>query len=229
MKWNPAESVLSREWVFFYVTISVRLRIWLLSSSKLWYDMIYDMILYYIIWYDVTWRDVTWNEMIIWCDMIRYMIWYDVTWRDMKWNDYMMWYDKIYDMILYYMIWYDVTWRDVTWNEMIIWCDMIRYMIRDICYDMIYLLTAIVLTPGGSSTVHIYRQTIYRTQLIWKECRPCPIFANYTLSFAVQLREKHGKTSVRVAEDCQLVWWKENIQYRTYITITIHKHNNKNT
>jgi hypothetical protein len=28
---------------------------------------------------------------------------------------------------------------------------------------MIYLLTAIGLTPGGSSTVHIYRQTIHRT------------------------------------------------------------------
>jgi len=28
---------------------------------------------------------------------------------------------------------------------------------------MIYLLTAIELTPGGSSTVHIYTQTIHRT------------------------------------------------------------------
>jgi hypothetical protein len=32
---------------------------------------------------------------------------------------------------------------------------------------MIYLLTVIVLTPGGSSTVHIYTQTIHRTQ--WKQ------------------------------------------------------------
>ena len=31
-------------------------------------------------------------------------------------------------------------------------------------YDMIYLSTAIGLTPGGSSTVHIYTQTIHRTQ-----------------------------------------------------------------
>jgi len=29
--------------------------------------------------------------------------------------------------------------------------------------EMIYLLTAIGLTPGGSSTVHIYTQTMYRT------------------------------------------------------------------
>jgi len=30
-------------------------------------------------------------------------------------------------------------------------------------YDMIYLLIAIRLPPGGSSTVHIYTQTIHRT------------------------------------------------------------------
>jgi len=30
-------------------------------------------------------------------------------------------------------------------------------------YDMIYLLTAIGLTSGGSSTVHIYTQTVRRT------------------------------------------------------------------
>ena len=77
---------------------------------------------------------------------------------------------------------------------------------------MIYLLTAIGLTPGGSSTAHIYTQTIHRTtqstqtiqtttQLTnWEECRLCPVFASYTLAFALQLREKHGKTSVRVFE-----------------------------
>ena len=66
---------------------------------------------------------------------------------------------------------------------------------------MIYL-TAIGLTPGGSSAVHIYTQTIQRiTQLTtsWEECRPCPVFAGYTLAFALQLRKKQGKTSVRVA------------------------------
>jgi hypothetical protein len=84
-------------------------------------------------------------------------------------------------------------------------------------YDMIYL-TAIGLTPGGSSTVHIYTQTIHRTRqlklwleiflgfelrvakLIWKSA----VFASYTLAFALQLRNKHGKTSDRVAEECQL-------------------------
>ena len=35
--------------------------------------------------------------------------------------------------------------------------------------DMIYLLTAIGLSPGGSSTVHIYTQTINRTTQITTE------------------------------------------------------------
>ena len=71
---------------------------------------------------------------------------------------------------------------------------------------MTYLITATGLTLGGSSTAHIYTQTVHRrTQLIREECRPRPVFASYTLAFALQLREKHGKTSVRVAEECQLI------------------------
>jgi len=86
------------------------------------------------------------------------------------------------------------------------------------------LLAAVGLTPGGSSTVHIYTQTIHRTTQLtnWEERGPCPVFASYTLAFAVQLRKKHGKTSVRVAEECQLARWKQNIQNRTYTTIRIH-------
>jgi hypothetical protein len=34
-------------------------------------------------------------------------------------------------------------------------------------------------------------------------CWPCPVFVNYTLTFALQLRKKHGKTSLRVAEEIQ--------------------------
>jgi len=30
-----------------------------------------------------------------------------------------------------------------------------------------------------------------------------PIFTRYTLAFALQLREKHSKTAVTVAEECQ--------------------------
>jgi hypothetical protein len=31
-----------------------------------------------------------------------------------------------------------------------------------------------------------------------KQCGPCPFFASFTLAFVLQLRKKHGKTSVRV-------------------------------
>jgi hypothetical protein len=60
-----------------------------------------------------------------------------------------------------------------------------------------------------NSTQNNTKQTIHRTtQLIWEECGPCPVFASYTLAFALQLRKKHGKTSVRVAEECQLARWR---------------------
>jgi hypothetical protein len=39
---------------------------------------------------------------------------------------------------------------------------------------------------------------------ILEECGPCPVFAGYTLAFALQLRKMHGKTSVRAVEECQL-------------------------
>jgi hypothetical protein len=81
-----------------------------------------------------------------------------------------------------------------------------------VIYD-IYLLNAIRLTPGDSSTVHIYTHAIYRTTQstqttdrttqvsIGEECGPCPVLASYILEFALQLRKKHGKTSVKVAEE----------------------------
>jgi len=79
---------------------------------------------------------------------------------------------------------------------------------------LIYLLTAVGLTPSCSSTVHIYTQTVHRTTQLtthrtthlttnWEECGPRPIVASYTLTFALQLIKNHGKTSVRVAEECQ--------------------------
>ena len=101
---------------------------------------------------------------------------------------------------------------DIIWKIYMIWFD--------IWYDI--YLTAIMLTHGGSSTVHNYKQyieqhnrhkTIHRTTQFtnFEECGPCPVFARYTLAFALQLRKKHGKTSVRVAGECQLA---KNIQNR---------------
>jgi hypothetical protein len=70
---------------------------------------------------------------------------------------------------------------------------------------MIYLLTAIGLTPGGSTHLHTNntenntndnRKTQITTNL--EECGPCPVIASFTLAFALQLRKKQGNTSVRV-------------------------------
>ena len=84
----------------------------------------------------------------------------------------------------------------------------------DICY-MIYI-TAVGLTTGGSSTVHIYTQkthrttqstqTIHRTTQLanWEEYRPCPVFASYTLAFALQQRKKSGKTVSQGSRRMQL-------------------------
>jgi hypothetical protein len=72
-------------------------------------------------------------------------------------------------------------------------------------FDMIYLLTAVGLLPGGSTHLHTNntqnntnnnRTTQIQTNI--EECGPCPVFASFTLAFALQLRKKHGKTSVRL-------------------------------
>jgi len=67
---------------------------------------------------------------------------------------------------------------------------------------MIYLSTAIELTPVVSSTVHIYTQTIHRTTQITtnlEECGPWSVFASFTPAFALQVRKEQGKTPVWVA------------------------------
>jgi len=50
-----------------------------------------------------------------------------------------------------------------------------------------------------------------------EECGPCPVFASFTLAFALQLRKKHGKTSVRVRKTS--VWLRKTlvrVQYTYY-------------
>jgi hypothetical protein len=45
-----------------------------------------------------------------------------------------------------------------------------------------------------------------------EECGPCPVFADYTLAFTLQLRKKHGKSSVRVAEETKRGKISENTE-----------------
>jgi len=70
-------------------------------------------------------------------------------------------------------------------------------------YIHIYILTATGLTAGGSSTVHIYTQTITQNNTVnLGRVRAVSIFACYTLSFALQLREKStGKPRAKYCDN----------------------------
>jgi hypothetical protein len=87
---------------------------------------------------------------------------------------------------------------------------------------MIYLLTAIGLSPGGNihlhtNNIHLHTNNIHlhtnsthlhtnniqnntnnnritQIQTNVEECGPCPVFVSFTVAFALQLRNKHGKT-----------------------------------
>jgi hypothetical protein len=87
------------------------------------------------------------------------------------------------------------------------WLSYSAFLLTEM-YDMIYLLTAVGLSPGGSTHLHTnntQKNTNYnRTTQITnnaEECGPCPVFASFTLAFGLQLRKKHGKTSVRVRKN----------------------------
>ena len=64
-------------------------------------------------------------------------------------------------------------------------------------------------------TIHRTTQKYIEQHNNQEQCGPSPVFAGFTLAFALQLRKNHGKTSVRV------VIHKHKMR--------IHSHNNKNT
>jgi hypothetical protein len=86
---------------------------------------------------------------------------------------------------------------------------------------MIYLLTAIGLSPGGSTHLHAYNTqnntNNNRTTQITNNvegCGPCPVFASFTLAIALQLRKKHRKTTVRVRQtSVRLIKTSVRVQY----------------
>ena len=95
---------------------------------------------------------------------------------------------------------------------------------RERNYDMIYLLTAVGLSPCG--TTHLYTNNTQnntnnnRTTQITnnvEECGACPVFASFILAFALQLRKKHGKSLVRVRKTLvRLIKASVSVQYTYY-------------
>jgi len=61
-----------------------------------------------------------------------------------------------------------------------------------------------VVTRWQQYSTHLHTNNTQNNTKLLEECGPCPIFASYTLEFALRLRKKHRKTSDRVAEGCQL-------------------------
>jgi hypothetical protein len=89
---------------------------------------------------------------------------------------------------------------------------------------LIYLLTAIGLSPGDSTHLHTNntqnntnnnRTTQITTNV--EECGPCPVFASFILASVLQLRKKHGKTSVKVRKlSVRLRKTSVRVQYTYY-------------
>ena len=59
---------------------------------------------------------------------------------------------------------------------------------------MIYLLTAIELSPGGNSTVHIYTQTIHRTTQQFGRVQAMPRLGELYPDICLTTEEKARKT-----------------------------------
>jgi len=81
-----------------------------------------------------------------------------------------------------------------------------RYQVR---YD-IFVICNWVVTRWQYYSTHLHANNTYNninnnrtTQITTnlEECRVCPVFASFTVAFALQLRKKHGKTSVRIAKE----------------------------
>jgi hypothetical protein len=87
--------------------------------------------------------------------------------------------------------------------------DMIWYIFN---YNWVAILWQLFSTHIHiNDTGNVTKQIIQRTQIYieqhkiyieqhnnYEECGPCPVFAGFTLAFALQLRKKHGKASARV-------------------------------
>jgi len=95
----------------------------------------------------------------------------------------------------------------------------------------IYILTVIGLSPGGSKHLRTNNtqnntNNNRKTQITnnVEECGPCPVFASFTLAFALRLRKKYGKTSVRVRKtsvrvrktSVRLIKTSVSVQYTYY-------------
>jgi hypothetical protein len=58
---------------------------------------------------------------------------------------------------------------------------------------------AVVFAHKQYTERHKNKNNIQNNTKMLEKCVPCPVFAGYSLAFALKLKKKRGKTSVRVA------------------------------
>jgi hypothetical protein len=115
-----------------------------------------------------------------------------------------------------YLMWLKVWQKEGATIGLLYYYIQINYM----TWYIIYLLTAIGLSSGGSTHLHKNNTrnnknnngTSQITNSL-EECGSCAVFASFTLAFALQLRKKHRKTSVTVIKTSVRV---QNTYYQKY-------------
>jgi hypothetical protein len=111
---------------------------------------------------------------------------------------------------------YTLKWPVILWYDIFINCNWV--------------------SPGGSTHLHTNNtqnntnnnQTMQITTNV-EECRPCPVSESFTLAFALQLRKKHGKTSVRLRKTTVRVQYTYYQNTRTLQNPHKHTHYKTNT
>jgi hypothetical protein len=106
-------------------------------------------------------------------------------------------------------------------------------MIYFIFINCIWVVTRWQYTFTHKQYIEQHNNQTTQIQTNVEECGPCPVFASFTLAFALQLRKKHGKTSVRVRKilvKVQYTYYQKHphitkpIQTHTFQNSLIHTH-----
>ena len=103
---------------------------------------------------------------------------------------------------------------------------MILYVIL---YDMIYLLTANVLPPGGSSTVHIYTQTIqYSTVHIYTQTvqYSTHLHTNNTVQYSTHLHTNSTVQYTFTHKQYSTVQYSTHLHTNNTVQYSTHLHTN---
>ena len=150
-------------------------------------DIICDTIRCDLIWFDLKWFEVMWFAVI----------WSDVMWCHLMWCDVMRCHFMRCDAMRCDVMWC-VCYLKLGWQPVAV----VQYTVTNKQYIKKTQLTTLVgrlsgiRTQSGQTKIND-ELTAQKLSPNWEECGPCSVIASYTQAFALQLREKHGKPSLR--------------------------------